>query len=152
MKKLNPWPVSIIAFFAVAFIGFGIFIAYCTRHPADLIAADYYEQEVRYQGQIDRIQRAQQRSQQASLRYDPANKLIRISLPPNPFSATATGIIQFYRPSATDQDRQFNLQPDATGIQSIDASRMLPGLWKVRVTWTAGGQEYFLDEKVVIPK
>jgi hypothetical protein len=27
---------------------------------------------------------------------------------------------------------------------------MVPGLWKVRVSWTVEHQDYFLDQKVVV--
>jgi nitrogen fixation protein FixH len=68
----------------------------------------------------------------------------------NPAPAGLSGNIQFYRPSAINLDRQVKLEPNREGIQTIDASSLLPGLWKVRVSWKAGNEEYFLDEKVVI--
>ena len=147
----NPWPISIIAFFFVAIIGCCTFVAFCSRHPADLVAADYYEQEVRYQGQIDRLRHAQQNARSATVRYDAASKVISVCLTPNLSSANGMGSIQLYRPSATNLDRQFKLAPDANGVQTIDASSLLPGLWKVRVSWTVDEKEFFIDQKIVIP-
>jgi hypothetical protein len=144
------WPVSIIAFFALAILGCAGFIAFCACHPADLVAPDYYEQEVRYQGQIDRIQHAQQRAQLASVTYDPATKLITISVPPNQAQPNASGTIQLYRPSAANLDQHLKLEPNARGIQTIDARALLPGLWKVRLSWTADQQDYFIDQELVI--
>lgn len=149
-RRWNPWPVSIIAFFTLAIIGCGSFIAFCSRHPADLVTSDYYEQEVRYQGQIDRLQRAQERGQLASVSYDGEHQRICISLAPAPSQTNAGGNIQLYRPSAVNQDRQVKLQTDLNGRQTIDAAQLAPGLWKVRVSWTADGQDYFLDRKVVV--
>src|SRR5881394_4031581 len=150
-RGFNPWPISIIAFFTVAIIGCGRFIAFCSRHPADLVAPDYYEQEVRYQGQIDRIQHADRRAQLASVTYDVTSRRITISLPPNQPRADTTGSIQLYRPSAANLDRHFNLEPNGKGVQTIDASTLMPGLWKVRVSWATGDQEYFVDQQLVIP-
>jgi len=149
-SRWNPWPVSIIAFFVVALIGCGTFVAYCNRHPADLVAADYYEQEVRYQAQIVRLQRAQQQTDVASVAYDRARKCIRLSMPPNPSPFQATGTIQLYRPSAIKLDREINLATDSQGVQSIDAAGLAAGLWKVRVSWTVAQQDYFMDQKLVI--
>jgi hypothetical protein len=146
----NPWPISIIVFFTVAIIGCGTFIAFCSRHPADLVAADYYEQEVRYQSQIDRLQHAQQPAATAVVTYDAKTKLISIALPPNYSQTKPSGNIQLYRPSATNLDRQLKLAPDEHGLQTIDASSLLPGFWKVRVSWTTDEKEYFLDQKIVI--
>lgn len=149
--RWNPWPVSIIVFFTFAIIGCVTLVAFCSRHPADLVAADYYEQEVRYQGQIDRVQRAQERAQPASVEYNPASKQIMISLPPNRPVANVTGTITLYRPSAMNQDRTFKFEPGLNGVQTLDVSGLLSGLWKVRVSWTVGQEDYFLDQKLVIP-
>lgn len=146
----NPWPISIIAFFSIAIIGCGTFITFCSRHPADLVAPDYYEQEVRYQGQMDRLQHAQQPATSAAITYDPATKVISISLPPQVAQAKPFGSIQLYRPSATDLDRQIKLAIDDRGVQKVDASSLLPGLWKVRVSWSVEQEEFFLDQKIVI--
>ena len=148
--RWNPWPVCIIAWFTLAILGCAAFIFFCNRHPADLVAPDYYEQEVRYQGQIERIQRARQRARLASVTYDAGQKLIRVALPPGQALGRASGSIQLYRPSAMDQDRQFELQPGRDGVQNLDAAHLRPGLWEVRVSWTVGGQDYFIDQRVVI--
>lgn len=149
-SRWNPWPISIIAFFTIAIIGCGTFITFCSRHPADLVAADYYEQEVRYQGQIDRLQHAQQPAVSAAVTYDTATQVISISLSPQVAQTKPSGSIQLYRPSATNQDRQIKLAVDETGVQRIDASSLLPGLWKIRVSWTADREEFYLDQKIVI--
>ena len=148
--RWNPWPVSIIAFFTLAILGCGTFVAFCNRHPADLVAADYYEQELRYQGQIDRIRHAQQNARSASVTYDAAGRCIRICLRPGQSSAHAAGQIQLYRPSAASLDRELKLAPGADGVQTIDASALAPGLWQVRVSWRVEQQDYFMDQKVVI--
>ena len=149
-SRLNPWPVCIIAFFTVAIVGCAVFIVFCSRHPADLVAADYYEQEVKYQGQMDRIQRAQARAEQASVKYDSDEERIVIALPPNHSVANASGEIHLYRPSATDRDQRLRLEPDARGQQTIDARNLLRGLWRVRVSWTVEKQDYFVDQEIKV--
>jgi hypothetical protein len=47
-------------------------------------------------------------------------------------------------------DRTVKLEPDANGVQRLDAVGLAPGLWKVRVSWTVEHQDYFLDQKVVV--
>jgi hypothetical protein len=148
-QSWNPWPTSIIAFFTVAIIGCGTFIAFCSRHPADLVAADYYEQEIRYQGQIDRLQHATQAAHAATVTYHAKTRLISIALP-NYSHRKPSGSIQLYRPSTTNLDRQLKLEPDEQGVQTIDASSLLPGLWKVRVSWTADQKGYYLDQTIVV--
>jgi len=149
-RPWNPWPISIIAFFTVAIIGCGTFIVFCSRHPADLVAADYYEQEVRYQGQIDRVQHAQQAAA-ASIGYDATTKLISIALPPNHSQHKSSGSIQLYRPSAASLDRTVKLSLNKEGVQEIPAREMPAGLWKVRVMWRNSEADFFTETSVVIP-
>ncbi len=150
LPRWNPWPVCIIAWFTLAIIGCTIFIVYCNRHPADLISEDYFEQEVRYQGHIESVAHARQSPHPATVVYDADRQLIRIVLPPEARQGKAAGDIQLYRPSAAYLDQQFKLEPDAAGVQTLDAARLLPGLWKVRASWKVGDQGYFIDQSVVI--
>ena len=149
--SLNPWPVSIIAFFTVALLGCGTFIAFCSRHPADLISPNYYEDEVKYQGQLDRLQHTREAAQQAAVAYDSTRGRITVSLPVDLSGSRPAGQIQLYRPSALNLDRKLKLDLDSRGTQSIDAKTLLPGLWKVRVSWTVENRDYLVDQKIVIP-
>jgi hypothetical protein len=146
----NPWPTAIITFFTVAILGFAAFVAFCNLHPTDLVAPDYYEQEVRYQAQIDRVQHARSLSETASVVYDPAHQRIVITLPPAHAGTNPTGQIRLYRPSDAGLDRQLKLEPDASGAQSINAANLRPGLWKVQVLWSSGGREFFMDKSLQV--
>ena len=151
-SRWNPWPVSIIAFFVIALFGCGSFVAFCNRHPADLVATDYYEQEVRYQRQIDQLQNAQSQGTGAWVAFDVAHMCIRISLPEAGSSSSPTGKIQLYRPSAMGLDCEYKLATDAQGVQVIDASNLTPGLWKARVSWKVGSQSFLIDQTIVVSK
>jgi len=150
-SRLNLWPVSIIAFFTVAIIGCGSFIAFCSRHPADLITPNYYEDEVRYQAQMERVRFTQQNAPQATAFYDAATRHIRLVLGPTAQTGKVSGSVVLFRPSAQNLDRRLDLSVDRNGEQLVDAAALLPGLWKVRVSWTGGDQQYFLDKQVVVP-
>ena len=142
--RRNLWPVFITAYFVIGFIGCGTFIVFCNRHPADLVAADYYEKEVHYQSQMENMQR----TNSASVAFDAERQVIRISLSRQTLAGPATGSIQLYRPSATGLDRQIKLETDSHGEQVVDARSLVTGLWKVRVSWTTDQMDYFIDRKV----
>lgn len=143
-SRWNPWPIFITAYFVLGFAGCGFFIAFCNRHPPDLVASDYYEKEVRYQSQMENMHRAES----ASVRFDADRQLIQISLSREPLRSPATGSVQLYRPSATGLDRQLKLETNPEGEQAIDARDLAPGLWKVRVSWTTDQRDYFIDRKI----
>jgi len=149
--RWDPWPVSIVAFFTIAISGSTAFIVFCNRHPSELVADNYYDQEVRYQGQMERRQRAQQSPDPARISYDSSAATILIALPAHTKTEQVTGKIQLYRPSSARLDQVVKLEPDANGIQRIDARDLAPGLWQVRLSWTAQRQDYYLDQRIVIP-
>ena len=146
----NFWPIGVFAACALFVAGTaGLIVVACSQNT-DLVAPDYYEQELRFQGHIDRVQRTRSSAPQASVAYDAAAQSITVSLPPNQVRPPVTGRIELYRPSAAGFDRAVNLEPDARGIQRLDTSRLAPGLWKVRVSWTAAEQTYYLEQKVIV--
>jgi hypothetical protein len=59
-------------------------------------------------------------------------------------------VIEFYRPSSPALDRAFPLAPGADASQAVDVSKLATGLWVVRVKWSAGGQDYFLEQKITL--
>ena len=144
----NYWPFGIATAFGFFILGTIALIVIAVGNSTELVAADYYEQELRFQGQLDRVKRVQNLPVKVTVNYDAATCAIRISLPAD--HASAQGDIHLYRPSTAGLDQCANLQLDANGTQSVGAAKLRPGLWKVKVRWTAGGQDYALEETVVV--
>jgi hypothetical protein len=149
-NRWNPWPICIITVFTLAIIGCVGFVTFCALHPTELVAQDYYEQEIHYQSQLDRMEMVRTSGSLASIQYNQSEKLITISIPEEVDKARPTGKVEFYRPSAASLDRSVKLEVDENGNQQVDARNLQPGLWKVRVTWSGGGKDFFLEQKVRI--
>ncbi|HRI16018.1 MAG TPA: FixH family protein [Verrucomicrobiota bacterium] len=143
----NPWPHGLAAFlslFACAVAGMGIF---ATRHNQDLVSPDYYEQEIRYQEQIDRVTRTQALTDPVTVALSPDGRTLELRLP-----VAAQGTVQLYRPAEARLDREFPLALDAQGRQRLDLNPLKPGLWRARVQWQQGGQEFFRAANVILPE
>ena len=145
----NLWPASIVGFFVLAIIFLVTFVAWAMRQREDLVSADYYEREVRYQEQLDSMNHSQATATQVAVTFDPGQQVIVITLPENK-RRDATGKIHLYRPSDARRDRELPLALNADGVQRLDAKQLDNGLWKVRVKWNANGQQYFLDQPVIV--
>lgn len=145
----NLWPTSIVVFFVLAITFIISFIAWSLRQRDDLVSADYYEREVRYQSQLDTLNRSQALAVTTVVTFEPAQQTIVITLPPTQTQG-ATGSIHLYRPSDARLDRELPLALTSNGTQRLDAKTLRDGLWKVRVKWNAGGQDYFLDQPVIV--
>jgi nitrogen fixation protein FixH len=146
----NLWPLGIIVTFVLFFAGTVGLVVMAFSQKVDLVSPDYYEQEIKFQGRIDRVERTRNAATQGSVAYDAGEKCITVSLPASQAGHEVSGRIELYRPSAPAMDRAVEFKPDAKGVQRVDAASMAPGLWKVRVSWTVEHQDYFLDQKVVV--
>ena len=146
------WPLGIVGAFVCFIAGTIALIVIACTHKTDLITADYYADELRFQGRLDQLNRTAQHSEQVAVSFDAARQSIVLALPPATVNAQTTGRIQLYRPSATDRDVVVRLELDAMGSQTIDATMLLPGLWKVRIEWTAQNQDYFADKQIVVKR
>jgi hypothetical protein len=144
----NLWPYGIIAAFVLFLSGTAGLIVIAATHPQSLVSGNYYEQEIKYQGRIDGSARAKQSG--ATVNFDAAARRMVISLPTAQAGHDLLGQIELYRPSAAELDLRFKLQPDAGGRQSLDLTSLPEGPWEIRVSWNAGGHDYFLDQKIVI--
>jgi hypothetical protein len=148
-KNQNPWPVGLVVFFIV-FTAYIIgFVIFASRQKMDLVRQDYYDQEIRFQQQIDRVQRSAPVLADASIDYDRAGDLVTVSLP-SASQNGMSGMVSFYRPSDAGLDSNVKLGLDAAGRQSVSVRSLQAGLWKVRVQWEAAGREYYFEKPIVI--
>lgn len=149
-KSRNLWPVGVIGFFIVFIAATVGLIAMAVSHKEELVNRNYYEQEIRFQSQIERLARTRQLGTQAAVTYDVAASRISVLLPADHVRRAAIGRIELYRASSAALDRQLKLAPDANGLQVLDATKLSPGPWKVRVSWTVANEDYLIDQKVVV--
>lgn len=147
----NPWPWAIIGFFVVFVSCVFSFVVFATRQPMDLVRQDYYEEELKYQKQIDSHQRTESLLEKVSVRYEPKPEQLIIALPSATSRNASQGTVHLYRPSDAQLDRHLDLSLDASARQTLNVQGMKPGLWKLRLNWTTGGETYSHEQTLVIP-
>lgn len=148
--RSNPWPYAITGWMLLFGTGMAAWVVVAVRNDPELVRPDYYEQEIAYQKQIDRLSRTAAMHGDVSVTYESARQLVALRLPSSLLVGTPTGTIHFYRPSNAKLDFELPLAVDAVGTQQIPAAKLQAGLWKVRIAWTSGGQEYFHDQSLVL--
>ena len=147
----NLWPLGIIITFALFFIGMASVVLIAATHREHLVNDNYYEQELKYQSQIDGTARAQNSG--ATIRYAAADGKIIIMLPVVQLAQKFSGTVTLYRANDPKLDREFPLAPNTDGTQTLDASKIPAGPWSVRAAWLADDKNYFLEQKfTVLPR
>jgi hypothetical protein len=143
----KTWPRALIAFF-VFFISTVVLFSIwsITRNPVDLVVKDYYAEELRHQEQIERSQRAATLPNPPRVAYVPAARHIAVTFPAPPES----GHLHFYRPSDSALDQHHILTLDAEHRQIFEMLGFEPGLWRVRLTWIQDGEDFFIEQPLVL--
>jgi nitrogen fixation protein FixH len=144
----NLWPLGIFTAFGLFFAGMASVVVIAATHRDHLVNANYYEQELKFQGQIDSAARTQKSG--ATIAWDAGSGSIIIALPAAQLAQKFSGTIELYRPSEPRLDREFQLEPKADGTQTLDVSKLASGLWLVRAKWNAGGGKFFLEQKITV--
>lgn len=144
----NLWPYGLILTFVLFFCGMAIVVVIAATHRDHLVNDNYYEQELKFQDQIDSGTRA--RKSGATLVYDSGKGELVIAVPAAQLAQKFSGTLELYRPSQPKLDREFLLEPKADGTQTLKLSQLTAGLWLVRANWSAAGESYYLEQKIKI--
>lgn len=143
----NPWPIA-LTLVILAFVAMVVgFVIWSLGHRVHLVAPDYYEREIRYQDQIDREVRTRDLGPEYGLTHDAAGHRLVVRIPAE--HAGASGTVELYRPSDAALDREIPLAADGEGRQEISLAGLKSGLWRARLTWAHGTNEYFVATTLI---
>lgn len=149
MKKIN-WGTSIVIAFAL-FISFILYFVIKTSTDAtyeyDLVAKDYYKDELEYQQRIDKLNNAKKLVTNISINKN--SKGIVINFPKEISESEIKGTIYLYRPSNEVLDKTLVITP-TNHSQYISNELLIDGRWNIHVEWTARGGEYLFQESITM--
>jgi len=132
----------------IAFVGLMVFMVYQSfQVNIDLVAEDYYQQELEYQQKIDKIKNTQQLSQNISLAQDNHQLIVQF---PDLFEKELDGNISLFRPSDARFDVNTKITLDQNHRQSISTAEMAKGYYKVKMDWKDGDKAYYHEESIYI--
>ncbi len=115
------------------------------RQDVSLVAPDYYKQEIAYSEQMNKLENTNDLGDNApKIEYIHSSKQILISS-----KLMLNGELHLYRPSDASQDVKVKLSLEGSP-KTIDASNMISGLWKVKLSWANEGKSYFTEKNIVI--
>ncbi|UOQ96485.1 FixH family protein [Hymenobacter sp. 5317J-9] len=144
------WPFAIIAVF-VLFAGYiGFMVQQAMRTTVDLVSPDYYQQELAFQQRMETVARTAALPAPVTLHHDAGTHQLTVQLPADMSGQRIQGQIHFFRPSNQRLDFTLPLQPTAGLQQQLSTARMQPGLWRVRLDFTADKRNYFVEEKIIL--
>ncbi len=140
-----------IALLYISFVVFMITLVIITfQFDVNLVAKDYYSQELMYQSQIDSNNNLQALDEKVSLKYQKADAILEVKLPPASFADDTKGTVQFFRPSDGTFDFQLTFDQSDGNVLKYNTKEILSGLWRIKINWNSEGKTYYFEEKVVL--
>ena len=148
MTKQMNWGWSIV----LAFCLFGAFIIGLVfrsfQETVDLVSEDYYQQELGYQQQIEKI--ANNQALIAPLTFSQQSQQLVVQFPAEP-AAEVQGKIQLFRPSDARRDQTMTIALNTKRQQVIATEKLKKGYYKIKIDWTSGETAYYTEETIFIP-
>ena len=137
-------------YIVVSFIAFGLFIGYMAvvsfQQNVDLVAEDYYQQEIEYQNHIDKLSNAENLAEEVKVQQ--SNGQLSVRFPKT--MQNISGKIILFRPSDSALDRNYEILLDENSAQNITTAGLAKGMYKVKVDWTNGEDEFYREETIFI--
>ncbi|NCQ18323.1 MAG: hypothetical protein COZ80_10575 [Ignavibacteria bacterium CG_4_8_14_3_um_filter_37_9] len=146
MKIKWNWGTGIAVFIAFFILMNIVVIIFAFGEKVDLVTPNYYEKELKYQDEIDALQKTLQLPENINVQYQ--LQMITLQFPGKFQGKEISGNIFLYRPSDSSKDVKTVIQLDSTGMQLISTKKMVKGLWKVQIKWSFENASYS-DEKSV---
>ena len=131
----------------LVFICFAAFIGYMVvrafQEDFDLVAEDYYAQEINYQHKLNKLSNAAE--DDIYVRVMQGDDKVSFTFPDE-----AKGNIHFYHPSRKLFDRMYTIDLSEDHVQSVSKSELIPGSYRVYISWNSNGQEYYQQTSIYI--
>lgn len=146
--KFN-WGTGVV----LAFIGFIAFIMYFVinmntnkKYDHDLVTEDYYQEELKYQDDIDKLNNVKLLNENIS--YHRTIEGLVIQFPVDLEPEKIKGKMFLYRPSNKQLDFETPLSLSDHNLLIPD-KRLLDGRWNITIDWNYKGTSYLFKEKII---
>jgi hypothetical protein len=140
------WGKSIVLAFVLFAIFIGVLVTVCVRQDISLVTGDYYNEELKFQDQMDRARNADQLTQKPEIDLLDGQSL-RVVFDFQQFDG---GKLELYSPSDISQDKIFSLETTSSPFQVFSLGTLKKGNYKVKMTWSANGKEFYLEKSIYI--
>ncbi|MDD3722090.1 MAG: FixH family protein [Lutibacter sp.] len=149
MKFKISWPTGIIlalSAFIIFILSFVYKATFMSQYDHHLVSDDYYKDEMNYQQEINKLNKAAALKEDVRLSKVSDGLLVKF---PTEFDAEKiTGTISFQRPSNDKIDFQLPIKLIASDYL-ISKENLVEGRWNVKIEWTINGITYLFKEKLM---
>lgn len=126
--------ISLMVYFAVR----------STQTKLDLVSVNYYEEELKFQDKINKINNTQLWDDSIKTVLQENNKLL-ISFPSN--MKVSSGSMRMYCPQDKSKDKAIDLVLDTNNTMLLDVNDCR-GFYRIEIDWENDGKQYLTQRKI----
>jgi hypothetical protein len=142
------WGTKLMMVFGIFVLGMVWLVVMSMRQKVDLVAKNYYQDELRYQEVLNATNLANGLS--AAVKVTKEAGFVTVQLPQEMAGGPVQGKIFFYCPSDAKNDRHIPLSIDGKGLQVVGLQQLVPGKYLVKIAWEFNKQQYYAEQTLVI--
>ncbi len=140
------WGIKITVLYVSFMVLIVTMVVISSSSKAELVAKDYYAQELNYQQRITAISNEQELNE--SISHELSNGTFVLSFPSASKSADFNGELVFFRPSDSSKDVKLKLNFNEEGKQIIDTRNYTKGVYKICISWHNNGKDFYKEEVI----
>ncbi len=148
MKIKFNWGFGIVMTFIIFGIGTFVMVYISMNTNVDLVTDDYYEKELRYQDHIQLVKSTNALEKQVAMELTSSS--VKFTYPVIDAPSGYSGTVYFFRPSNRKGDFVRAVALDSSCSQLFPISDFTPGLWRAKISWSAGNQQYYSEMPIII--
>jgi len=118
------------------------------QHKVELVTENYYEQELKFQEKIDKINRSNQLKNPLTVNF--INGVLLVGFPRQVSDGSVRGTISVYSPVKKSNDRIYEITELQNFRQQIDLHGLPSGLYKIQIDWNADNVSYYNEKTINI--
>jgi hypothetical protein len=149
MKIKMNWGFGVV----IAFVGFISFIMYFVismsadeKYSYDLVAEDYYNQELNFQKNIDATKNA--KNLKENIKIERIKEGLKIIFPKEFNTKSIKGKVFLYRPSNKQLDFEMPIAVSDSSYLLMPDKRLLDGRWNIIVDWVYKEKRFLFKKKI----
>ena len=116
------------------------------KYSHDLVANDYYKQELNYQNNIEAIKNAKKLKE--NIKIERVKEGLKIIFPKEFDAEKIKGKVFLYRPSNKQLDYEMLIAISDSSYLLMPDKRLLDGRWNIIVDWTYKQQSYLFKKEI----
>jgi nitrogen fixation protein FixH len=136
------WGKGIVLVYALFVTGMLYLVFQSKQQKIDLVVEDYYQQELKFQDQIDASKRANSLGEQPRIEAQQDKYFLVI---PGAENQPVKGDLLAYCSADKKRDQKMELHETSTGRWQLPLAGLLPGKYIFKINWQQAGLSYYSE-------